>query len=178
MTIIRHATLNDLGNIRKLAYEVWPVVYKEIISAGQIEYMLGKGYSITALTEQVMHRGHRFVLVEEDENLLGFASFSEKSEYEKNIFRLHKLYLSINQHGKGLGKMLVSHVAAEAGAAGAAFLELNVNRKNPTVDFYKKMGFSIHKEICEGIGNGYFVDDYIMLLPLTEFNAAHQVKQQ
>jgi ribosomal protein S18 acetylase RimI-like enzyme len=170
MTTIRLATHNDLGNIRKLAYEVWPVVYKEIISAGQIEYMLGKGYSMAALTEQVLHRGHQFVLVEEDENILGFASFSEKSENEKNTFRLHKLYLAISQHGKGLGKMLVSHVASSARAAGAGFLELNVNRKNPTVDFYKKMGFFVHKEICEGIGNGYFVDDFIMLLSLHEFD--------
>lgn len=170
MTIIRQATLNDLANIRKLAYEVWPVVYKEIISAGQIEYMLGKGYSIAALTEQVLHRGHRFILVEEDENLLGFASYSEKSENEQNIFRLHKLYLSLSQHGKGLGKLLVSHVASAARAAGAGFLELNVNRKNPTVGFYKKMGFVVHKEICESIGNGYFVDDFIMLLSLHAFD--------
>jgi diamine N-acetyltransferase len=176
MTTIRHATLNDLGNIRKLAYEVWPVVYKEIISAGQIEYMLGKGYSIAALTEQVLHRGHQFVLVEEEETLLGFASFSEKSEREKDIFRLHKLYLAVDQHGKGLGKLLVNNVAAEARVAGAGFLELNVNRKNPTVGFYKKMGFVIHKEICEGIGNGYFVDDYIMLLPLHEFDSKQQGK--
>jgi diamine N-acetyltransferase len=98
MIITRLATLNDLGNIRKLAYEIWPVVYREIISAGQIEYMLGKGYSIAALTEQVLHRGHQFVLVEEDKNILGFASFSVKSEDEQNIFRLHKLYLAIDQH--------------------------------------------------------------------------------
>jgi GNAT superfamily N-acetyltransferase len=172
MTIIRQATLDDLGKIRKLAYEVWPVVYKEIISTGQIEYMLGKGYSIASLTEQVLHRGHRFVLVEEDNNILGFASFSEKSEHESNIFRLHKLYLTVNQHGKGLGKLLVNHVASVARADGAGFLELNVNKKNPTVGFYKKMGFEVHKEICEGIGNGYFVDDYIMLLPLQDFQSA------
>jgi diamine N-acetyltransferase len=66
--------------------------------------------------------------------------------------------------------MLVNHVASAAKAAGAGFLELNVNRKNPTVGFYKKIGFVVQKEICEGIGNGYFVDDYIMVLPLQDYH--------
>ena len=167
MIQIRNATIEDLSVIRSLAYDIWPVVYAGIISAGQIEYMLGKAYTIDALQEQIAVKQHRFIVIEEDANILGFASFGEKNNAEKNIFRLHKLYLALHQHGKGLGKMLVDHVAAEASNAGAEYLELNVNRRNPTVAFYRKMGFKVEKEIMEHIGNGYTVDDYIMLLNLS-----------
>ncbi len=166
MIAIRIATLDDLPTIRSLAYTIWPVVYKDIISAAQIEYMLDKAYAVESLVEQVSKRNHRFILIEENGITLGFASFSEKSEEQKNIFRLHKLYLALNQHGKGLGKMLVEHTAAEAIAAGAEYLELNVNRNNPTVSFYRKLGFVIDKEINESIGNSFWVEDYIMILPL------------
>ena len=44
----------------------------------------------------------------------------------------------------------------------AAQLELNVNRKNKAINFYKKYGFTILKEEDIDIGEGYFMNDYVM----------------
>jgi ribosomal protein S18 acetylase RimI-like enzyme len=45
---------------------------------------------------------------------------------------------------------------------GATSLLLNVNRNNPTKGFYEKLGFTVIKEEDIDIGNGYFMNDYVM----------------
>ena len=42
------------------------------------------------------------------------------------------------------------------------YLELNVNRQNIAVGFYKKLGFNIVAEEDISIGNGFFMNDYVM----------------
>ena len=41
-------------------------------------------------------------------------------------------------------------------------LSLNVNRFNSALTFYEKIGFKIIDEVNVDIGNGYFMEDYIM----------------
>ena len=45
-------------------------------------------------------------------------------------------------------------------------LILNVNRNNEAVEFYKRNGFEIDSSEDIDIGNGYFMNDYIMRLSL------------
>ena len=46
----------------------------------------------------------------------------------------------------------------------ATDLELNVNRHNKAINFYKKLGFIITMEEDIDIGNGYYMNDYVMNL--------------
>jgi ribosomal protein S18 acetylase RimI-like enzyme len=48
--------------------------------------------------------------------------------------------------------------------AGNKNLLLNVNRENPALGFYKKKGFEVIKTEDIDIGNGYFMNDYVMRL--------------
>ena len=43
---------------------------------------------------------------------------------------------------------------------------LNVNRYNKALYFYEKHGFTIAQEVDIEIGEGYFMNDYIMKLSL------------
>jgi ribosomal protein S18 acetylase RimI-like enzyme len=45
---------------------------------------------------------------------------------------------------------------------GATTLQLNVNRNNPAKIFYEKLGFAVLNEEDIDIGNGYFMNDYVM----------------
>ena len=45
-------------------------------------------------------------------------------------------------------------------------LELNVNRNNPAIRFYVKLGFHIIDEVDIAIGSGFYMNDYIMLKDL------------
>jgi hypothetical protein len=46
-------------------------------------------------------------------------------------------------------------------------LHLNVNRFNPSVEFYKHLGFKVVAEEDIDIGRDYFMEDYIMELNLS-----------
>ncbi|WP_298391912.1 GNAT family N-acetyltransferase, partial [Hydrotalea sp.] len=63
-----------------------------------------------------------------------------------------------------MGKLLLQTVIDQAKGAGATSLILNVNRSNKAIAFYSKMGFQIVKEEDNDIGNGYFMNDFVMQL--------------
>ena len=51
-------------------------------------------------------------------------------------------------------------------SAQKARIELNVNRNNPAVGFYKHQGLKIIRQGDFPIGNGYYMNDYIMGLDI------------
>jgi len=63
---------------------------------------------------------------------------------------------------KGAGKKLIEYIILAIKKAGATALQLNVNRMNAAKIFYEKLGFTVLYEEDIAIGNGYFMNDYIM----------------
>ena len=162
---IKIAAAQDLNSIQTLAETIWPVCYGEIISNDQINYMLHLIYSPQALKTQ-LQKGHQFIIAMEDNTPIGFASFSKKEDEDPSVFRLHKLYVLTTLHTKGIGGALLNHVCNESKKAGATHLELNVNKHNTAKIFYDKKGFIVLKEEVIDIGNGYVMDDYVMVKKL------------
>jgi diamine N-acetyltransferase len=160
MTIFK-ASKDDITTIQHLANIIWPAAYKNIISTEQISYMLELIYSTAALTKQI-EAGHQFIFAVENDKPIGFASFSQKSKEEPNLYRLHKIYVLPKQSIKGIGSFMLSYLSDESKIAGASFLQLNVNKNNSAILFYEKKGFVILKEEVINIGNGYVMDDYVM----------------
>ena len=159
---IKKAGEEDIPLIKNLAEVIWPEVYSEIVSPKQLRYMLDLIYSEASLKQQ-MEKGHQFVLLMKENVTIGFASFSIKSKKESNIFRLHKIYVLPRQHAQGAGSFLLNHVMEESKKAGGEFLELNVNKYNIAKDFYIKKGFTVLRDEVIDIGNGYVMDDYVMI---------------
>lgn len=159
---IRKAGTEDVSIIRNLAQLIWPEAYGEIISKEQIAYMLELMYSEESLKAQ-MQKGHQFILAVNDDLPIGFAAFSKKFDEEPQTFRLHKLYVLPRQHAQGVGSSLLNNVIEESKAAGANQLELNVNKFNIAKQFYDKKGFTILREEVLNIGDGYVMDDYVMV---------------
>lgn len=160
--MIRQATLADINTIRELALATWPVAYAKILSPAQLHYMLQLIYSPEALSLQMQEKNHRFILLYDNDLPVGFASYSRKENDEILKFHLQKLYVLPSQQGKGSGQQLLDYVIRQAQSAGAVQMELNVNRQNPALHFYKKNGFNIHHEEDIDIGEGYFMNDYVM----------------
>lgn len=162
---IRPATDADLPLIREIAHRTWPHTFGNILSPEQIAYMLEWMYSLPALAEQVHGKGHCFLLAGTDGEELGYAGY--EVHYRGNpVTRIHKLYVLPEAQGKGIGQALIDQVIHLANDAGDRRLHLNVNRDNPAVHFYERLGFAITGEEKIPIGNGYFMDDYIMELVL------------
>jgi GNAT superfamily N-acetyltransferase len=142
---IRTANPSDIPTIGQLAEESWWPAYSSFISAEQISYMLKEMYSHESLTKQ-FSEGITFLLAESDGLAVGFAAFSETNTLEQ-VFKLHKLYLLPTEQGKGTGKLLIEEVGSRVKKLGGLILELNVNRGNKAVHFYKKQGFNIHQSL-------------------------------
>jgi diamine N-acetyltransferase len=162
---IKKACLQDIATIQQLAEIIWPDAYGKIISTAQLRYMLNLIYSESALTAQI-EKGHQFVLAIENNEAVGFASFSQKSDEEFSTFRLHKIYVLPNVPTKGIGSFLLSYICTEIIKQGATLLELNVNKYNPAMQFYLKKGFTVLRDEVIDIGEGYVMDDYVMVLAL------------
>lgn len=120
--------------------------------------MLEMMYSVASLQQQ-MAAGCRFIIVQEDDKPVGFASFQE---IKPALYKLHKLYVLPSQQGKGTGRYMIDHVCQVIQQEGATALQLQVNIRNKAKNFYEKLGFVQVDEIKLDIGQGYIMDDYIM----------------
>ncbi|HMH24212.1 MAG TPA: GNAT family N-acetyltransferase [Puia sp.] len=159
---IRFADQDDINTIGFLAQQIWPLTYGDFISAEQLRYMLNRFYSPPSLRQQM--RTHKFLILEQEEESIGFASWSPSDEL--SVYKLHKLYVLPGRQGKGLGKAMLEFITGDIVPQGAKLLQLNVNRYNKAKQFYEKMGFSVIREEDIDIGNNYFMNDYVMELPL------------
>ena len=160
MITLRKAKEEDIEVIRDIAAATWPSTYLDIIGQAQIDYMLDKMYNKGELLKQFME-GHIFLIAEEGENQFGFAGYSIIG-HDARIYKLHKLYVLPSAHGKGVGKILINEVFNQVKDAGGSALQLNVNKHNKAKDFYLKGGFTIKESVKLDIGEGYFMDDYVM----------------
>jgi len=160
--IIRQATESDIETIQSIAKITWAVTY-DFLPVGQMEFMLDWMYSTTSLQQQ-MQNGHHFFVALVDEIIVGFASVSKQDE---SISKLNKLYVLPTTQKTGAGKALLQRVISFAQENEAKEIQLQVNRNNNAKDFYIKHGFTILYEADFEIGNGYFMNDYVMILRLS-----------
>ena len=156
---IKEATIADIPLIRELTFRVWPQTYSSILSKEQIDYMLEMMYSESSLKKQITEDGCRFIIVYENGNPVGFASYSEE---EPRRWKLNKIYILQNQQGKGTGKYVINYIIEEIKKQDAIALFLQVNKNNTAKVFYERLGFAEVDFINLDIGSGYFMNDYIM----------------
>jgi diamine N-acetyltransferase len=159
MPVIMHASFNDVPVIRRLAEETWWPTYSPIISAEQIRYMLDTIYSVEELSRVMKNGSQTFMILTDENGPQGYASYGLRPE-DREICKLHKLYILPENQGKGYGKMLVDEVIKRL-QSGVKYLELNVNRYNKAKDFYERIGFKIHREEDVSVGP-YWMNDYVM----------------
>jgi diamine N-acetyltransferase len=156
---IKKAGKDDILLIRELTFRVWPQTYASILSQEQIDYMLEIMYSEASLKKQMTEDGCQFIIVYENGDPLGFASYNEE---EPQRWKLNKIYVLQNQQGKGTGKYVINYIIEEIKKQNANSLFLQVNRYNNAKSFYEKLAFAEIDFINLDIGNGYFMNDYVM----------------
>ncbi|AIG30249.1 GNAT family N-acetyltransferase [Flavobacterium psychrophilum] len=155
------ATKSKLEIIKKLAYKIWPSTYGTILPEVQLKFMLDKFYNLDYLTNLLIHENQVFLLIEENNEYLGFCSY-ELNYQSSNKTKLHKIYILPETQGKGIGKFALAAVEKIALENKNTILLLNVNRGNKAQEFYKKQGYLIVKTIDIEIENGYLMEDFVM----------------
>ena len=177
---IYEAQIGDIPVIRRLADVAFRHTYSDILSAEQIEYMMDWMYSEASLQKQISHDGHQYFIANIGETPVGYVSVSaDDADHGStpslssetilptiDVFHLQKLYVLPTYQGQGIGKLLFRQVLDYLNEIHPQTyrLELNVNRHNRAFSFYKKMGMEILRQGDFPIGNGYYMNDYIMYI--------------
>lgn len=171
MFTYRRATTDDIELIRSIAKVAFPATYSTIISAEQIDYMMEWMYSAKKLQQEISGN-ITYLLAEVDGRTVGYLSFgpdegaaaalSAAAPGQGKLFHLHKIYLLPESQGGGNGKRLFMAGEREMRLAGATAFELNVNRGNPALGFYRHLGMQLSRSGDFDIGGGFFMNDHIM----------------
>jgi hypothetical protein len=107
--MIRPATDAEVPLVSELAGRIWRAHYPSILSREQIEYMLALMYDVAQLRRDLT-RGVVYELLFDGDLAVGFCGYEQIGDELK----LHKLYLEVTEHGRGLGSLMLRHVEDEA----------------------------------------------------------------
>ena len=161
MFTIRKATTDDCALIRKLAQQVFPVTYRNILTSEQIDYMMDWMYSEANIRKQMEEEGHVYLLAYEECEAAGYVSVRPDGE---DLFHLEKIYVLPYFQGAHCGSFLFREAIKYIKSLHPepCLMELNVNRHNKALQFYEHMGMKKMREGDFPIGNGFYMNDYIM----------------
>ena len=90
MFTIRKADTADCQLINKLAWQVFPETYKDILTPAQIDYMMDWMYSPENIRKQMEEEGHVYLLAYEECEAAGYVSVQPEGE---DLFHLQKIYV-------------------------------------------------------------------------------------
>ena len=156
----------DLRLVHDMAQIVFRYTYRDILSPEQMEYMMDMMYSMPNLEIQ-MDEGHHYYIAYDDDVPCGYVSvqYQGMDADGVEVFHLHKIYVMPGTQGRGVGIklfMTVREHVLQVMTGGSARVELNVNKYNKAVDFYRHIGMRVLLEEDFPIGNGFYKTDYIM----------------
>ena len=157
MRVKRIENIEELKIVRHLAERIWNDHYVEIIGQDQVDYMLGRMYDLESLRHQ-MAGGDVFYLLYSDALPLGFSSIRKEND---GSWFMNKLYVETTEHRNGMGAYFFKELIA---INDIQTIRLQVNRQNyKAINFYFKMGFVIERVADFDIGDGYFMNDFVMV---------------
>lgn len=158
------ATPDRFPAVIELARRIWPACFAGMISAAQCEYMLGQRYRVEAMARAVAE-GMIYELIHLDGAAVGFGAHGPAEEPE--TWKLWQIYVLPDLQGRGLGGAYIDHVVRVARAASMRTLVLTVNKGNDRARaVYERRGFRVRESARFDIGEGYVMDDFVMILPL------------
>lgn len=96
MFTIRKATSADCELIHKLAWQIFPETYKEILSKEQTEYMMEWMYSLENIRKQMKEEGHVYLIAYEECEAAGYVSVQPEGD---NLFHLQRFMYSLLSRG-------------------------------------------------------------------------------
>ena len=143
MIIVRKGNIDDLEQIIYVNRKTWKTTYQNIIDKDFLENL-----SLTVSNEELenkkqeikMGKAH-YIVALDDNNVIGMLKFkkSNYNEYE-NTAEIQALYILKDYQNKGIGKKMVSMAINEMKKQKYKNLIIGCIEKNPSNEFYKKIG--------------------------------------
>lgn len=148
----------DYALIEKMAKTIWNEYYISILSKEQIDYMTDKFQSESAISNQVLNEEYEYYILTGNGPIGYFAIKKE----DQRLF-LSKLYILKEERGKGYFHKVFDFLLEYSFKNNLKSIYLTVNKENKSsIGVYNHFGFKIISKQKADIGNGFFMDDYIM----------------
>ena len=156
-------TSNDFRQLEPFAASIWEQHYTPIIGADQVAFMLNKYQSAKAMSDQ-FSAGYKYAVVICGDQKAGYFAYDGKAE--KEVF-ISKLYIHKDFRRRGLGRRILDFISNEARVLGCTAMTLSVNKDNSnSIQFYIAYGFQTIKAQKVAIGEGFYMDDYLISYPV------------
>ena len=162
MIAFEPVTADTLPILAAMADEIWHEFFPCILSPEQIDYMVEKFQSLPAMEKQLAD-GYEYFFITDGATRVGYTGIHPE---DSKLF-LSKLYLQKDARKKGYAQKTLDFLAEYCREQKLRSIWLTVNRYNDAaISAYQKRGFRIIREQKADIGNGFFMDDYIMELTI------------
>ena len=164
---IRRLEERDFAPVTELARTIWLAHYVTMITTEQIEYMLRGRFTLENLRRYLDSHERWMDVLECNGRLVGYCSYARTST--PGEIKLEQLYLLPELHGRGLGRQMLDHVERRARQEGGRSLMLQVNKRNDKgLALYRRGNFTVREAIVFDVGEGFVIDDYVMVKRLAE----------
>lgn len=155
---LKAVSINKIEKVAELAKIIWVKHYPSIIGQEQVDYMLQNMYNRESLLQQINEKGQQFYFIILKNEAIGFISVTDE---KNNNWMLNKFYVLEDKAGKGTGTKVLEEIKK---IIQPKKITLTVNRKNyKSINFYFKNGFKIDSLAVFDIGNGFVMDDFLMV---------------
>ncbi len=146
--------------IVEMIRKVWMTTYRHIVIEQQVVFMQNELNQLD-LFLQLKEQGHIFHIAIVENKIVGFVSFYKNHEGVK----IPKLYVDESIQKRGVGRKLLQSVEQFVRNNQLKCIELNVNRYNKALYFYRRYGFYILKSVDIPLGE-FWLNDYVLRLDL------------
>lgn len=146
-----------VSELSKLASSILREYYDPLLGTEQNTYMINKFQSVPGILAH-MARGAVYVVVQVENETIGFYAY----EIHEDALYLSKFYFTHKSRSRGYARPVIQELDRIARQYHLPVCRLNVNKYNPSIRAYERLGFSIVKSEVNDIGQGYVMDDYVM----------------
>jgi GNAT superfamily N-acetyltransferase len=153
------STAAQVTEVARMARQIWDEYYVPLIGQAQVDYMVAKFQAAEAIQSQ-RESGYEYFQLRQSGETIGYAAIRHEPS-EARVF-ISKLYVLATHRKTGAGRAALADIERVARERGAKQLWLTVNKGNPSVRAYERLGFTIAESIVMDIGGGYVMDDYRM----------------
>lgn len=175
MVELKKAESIDIPVLAQLASSIWHEFWVDILSFGQIEYMVEKFQSENAIKNQIKTENYTYFFIKAEGETIGYVGLSLKTDY---LF-LSKLYILHTYRHCGYGSQVFKLIKDFAYMHNYDRIILTVNKHNTNaIEAYLGWGFETIDSVETEIGEGFIMDDYIMEYRLTLEEEEEEVEEE
>lgn len=163
MEIQECKSAQQISALGACAKEIWNEYFITLISQAQIDYMVDKFQSPSALTKAIHEDHYTYYTVCDHEIPIAYCGIQVQN---KRLF-LSKLYVKKAYRKQGISSLLMNRCIEYALQHHCDVIYLTCNKHNEnSLAMYQHKGFVIVDAQETDIGNGFIMDDYILELAL------------